>query len=185
AYCQHCHKKRWGPKSAAPATTLADGNNSQFGPELSPGRPQTPQHEFATAPAINVHSRDRGLSFNTEPTTSLPRSVGGTYRMRTATTASTETLFASAATPRAATPSITMLTTLRDPPSKSHGSSKPSPSSLFTTTTYSTAYVPKKLNFNIPADICPRCNRRIYAAELVGILPHTRTLIMHSPSCWS
>lgn len=83
--------------------------------------------------------------------------------------------------PASATSNVTQEAPSSSPPMTSFWSNKPAvppnkPSAAVPTTKpayLNTSYTPKKINLNIQNDICTKCGKAVYAAELVKQKPTT------------
>ncbi|KAJ1945840.1 hypothetical protein FBU59_002194 [Linderina macrospora] len=172
AFCRNCYTKLFSPRGynigGSTESVPDDGFTRSRGTSCSTDRslPQSPVRSSraasnaapplppasppSTSPPRQYTYSSRG-SFDAG-SRSIPGAALGTYTTSTITSAS-----AAAATAAAAAVSSSV-----GPPSPIQTAPRPGSSR---SGLYGRAYQPKKMVTSVPADICPRCNDRIYAAE--------------------
>ncbi|CAO3594445.1 unnamed protein product [Absidia cylindrospora] len=190
AYCKVCHSRKWGIKGygfAGGASFLStedkmpkDILESQQQQELSSPPSTPPRMAVNNNNAPTLPTRPTASEIQQTPSSSLNSSVNDdvpspSFWSNRSNPSVSSTAPAASRAPTPAPAPVSARTNVNDqspslPPRPSavsaaatvNNSTGPKSSYL----SYQTGYVPKKLNFGIQNDVCTKCGKAVYAAEL-------------------
>ncbi|SAL99289.1 hypothetical protein [Absidia glauca] len=171
AYCKVCHSRKWGIKGYGfgKYTSCAGGASFLSTEDKMPKDILESQQELSSPPATpprTIASTTPVLPVRPTASELQQSSASPSTSSSSSSNSNDETpapSFWSNRIPPATAP-VTRQPTLPPRPSTANQPATPAPKSAYVS--YQTGYVPKKINFGVQNDICTKCGKAVYAAEL-------------------